>query len=106
MNLDDALSSFMAPGNIVTLKSFISFTDNLEDAMHYQNGIVLKLSPPPSANTWGEGITYTTYLSDESDKIEYPFSPGAQLQINSFEKQVINDKEVTSIDITFLGVVD
>lgn len=103
MALEDALKTFMAPGNTLTLKSFLSFTDSLQDAMHYQNGIVLELSPPPSENTWGGGITYITPLSDESDKIEYTLSPGTQIQINGYEKKVINKKEVTIIYITFTG---
>jgi hypothetical protein len=105
MDLDVALSTFMAPPKLVTLKSFLSFTDSLEDAMHYQNGIVLKLSPPPQLRTWGDGITYITPLSDESDKIEYTFSPGASIQINSFEKQTVNQKQVTIIDMTFPGQI-
>ena len=105
MDLDVALDTFMAPFRVVTLKSFISFTNSLKDAMHYQNGIVLKLAPPAQGPTWGDGITYITPLSDEANKIEYLFSPGAVIQINSFEKQTINQKPVTIIDMTFLGAV-
>lgn len=103
MELEQALGSFMAPGHTLTLKSFISFTDSLQDAMHYQNGIVLKLRPPAGARTWGEGITYITPLSDEDDKIEYTFSPGARVRINSFEKQTVSGKEVVVIDMSFVG---
>jgi hypothetical protein len=105
MDLDVALDTFMAPSNVVILKTFISFTNSLNDAMHYQNGIVLKLSPPAQLRTWGDGITYITPLSDEANKIEYTFSPGANIQIDSFEKKTVNQKQVTIIDMTFLGAV-
>ena len=105
MDLDVALDTFMAPSNVVILKTFISFTNSLNDAMHYQNGIVLMLSPPAQLRTWGDGITYITPLSDEANKIEYTFSPGANIQINSFEKKTVNQKQVTIIDMTFLGAV-
>lgn len=103
MSIDDALAGFMAPGNTVTLKSFISFTAYEQEAEQYSNGLLLVLSPKPGSHVWGEGITNITPLSDQpQSKNEYTFSPGAQIQINSFEKKNIGGKELTVINMTYL----
>ena len=102
--LADALSGFMAPGSELTLKTFLSWTDSLDDAMHYQNGIVLEMNPSGDGQTWGDGITHITQLSDQSNKTEYTASPGAKVRVESYENQVVNGKDVTVIKLTYLGL--
>jgi len=73
--------------------------------MHYQNGIVLVLNPPTGKRSWGDGITWITPLSDESNKIEYTFSPGAQIQIDNYSTKIIDSKTIIIIEMTSLGIV-
>jgi|GEM_PF-1160062 len=104
MPLDEALQGFMAPGNTLTLKTFISFTDSLADASHYQNGIILNLSPAANSDVW-RTINYITALSDEDDKIEYTYVPGAEMRVQSYETIEIKGKPVTQINLQNLGTI-
>ena len=52
MPFASALSSVVATGRVVTTKMVWSFTDALEDAMHYSNGIVLVANPPGDSWVW------------------------------------------------------
>ncbi len=106
MPIDEALAGFMAPGNTLTLKSFISFTAYEQEAEQYSNGLLLALSPKAGTHVWGEGITNITPLSDDPQtKNEYTFSPGARLQINRHEKKIINGKELTVLHMMYVDAV-
>ena len=106
MDIDQALQSFLAPGNVVTWKSFISFTADEKEAEQYSNGLLLVLGPPAGARVWGAGITSITPLSDQPEtKNEYTFSPGSRIKINGHEKKEVNGKELTVIHMTFLDKV-
>lgn len=96
MPIDQALEGFMAPGNVVHLKSFISFTDSLKDAEHYSNGIIIQMSPAPGSAVWREAA-YITGLSNEADKIEYTFPPGAAWRIDGWSTRIIDGKTYTVI---------
>jgi len=102
MPLADALSSFMAIGNVITLKSFMSFTDSFQDAQHYSNGIVIIVSPPDGVATW-ESATYITPLSDGPDKTEYLFQPNTKFIVNDIQKVVIDDKKVTELTLQVIS---
>jgi hypothetical protein len=104
MLLENALQGFMAPGNTLTLKTFMSFTDSEEDAAHYQNGILLKLSPEAQGDVW-RTINYITALSDEDNKIEYTYVPGAEMRVLSHEQIEIDGKPVTQINMQNLGTI-
>lgn len=99
MPLAQALSSFMAPGQIVTLKSFMSFTDTLDDAVHYSNGILVEMSPAARNVTWRQ-CAYVTPFSNEADKTEYLFCPDSQFVMGTSSQQIINGKSVTVIGMT------
>lgn len=100
MPIDEALKGFMAPNATLTLKSFISFTNDQEGAMHYSNGILLSLTPPSGKVDWGEDITYITPLSDQDDKIEYTLHPGAQLVVTGTHQETFSGKTITVIDLS------
>ncbi|MFM2479949.1 hypothetical protein [Celerinatantimonas sp. YJH-8] len=106
MAIDLALNGFMAPGKVVTLKSFISFTADPSEAEQYSNGLLLVLQPKPDTYIWGEGITNITPFSDApTTKNEYTFSPGAQLKIERHENKIINNRELTVIYMTYLDQI-
>ncbi|KAL7814989.1 hypothetical protein V8C44DRAFT_363386 [Trichoderma aethiopicum] len=97
-SLEDALASYLAVGRTVTTKMAWSFTDNLADAIHYSNGIVLVLDPPPDAWVW-EAVAFVTPLSDDPGKIEYVAAPGTKFEVKSVRRTVFLDRNVTVIGL-------
>lgn len=95
----DALASYVSVGKTVTTKMAWSFTDNLQDAMHYSNGIVLVLHPPPDAWLWDD-VSFITPLSDDPDKIEYTAAPGTRFEIQSVHNTTILGKHRIIIGLT------
>ncbi len=102
MDLNTALSTFMAVGNTITLKSFISFTDSFDDAEHYSNGIIIVVSPPDGAVVW-EQTTYITPLSDGPDKTEYLFQPNTKFTVQDIQPVSSGGKNYTQISLQVLG---
>ena len=102
MDLDQAIETFMAVGEVITLKSFMSFTDSFEDAQHYSNGIVITVTPPDGAITWKQS-TYITPLSDGPDKTEYLFQPNTKFSILDVQKVIVSGKSIIEF---FLQVMD
>jgi hypothetical protein len=101
MPLDRALRTFLAPGQTVTLKSFLSTTDSQQDALHYSNGILLQIDRAPSDPVWPESA-YITPLSDEADKTEYLFAPASRFQMSDSHQETIGGKLITVINMTEL----
>lgn len=96
MPITEALNGFMAPGNVVTLKTFISFTDSQQDAQHYSNGIIIEMSPAPGSAVWTQS-PYITPLSNGPTKTEYTYSPGAKWQVTGSRVETIDGKTYTVI---------
>ncbi|EJD42584.1 hypothetical protein AURDEDRAFT_115019 [Auricularia subglabra TFB-10046 SS5] len=94
--LASSLASFVAPGRTITTKMVWSFTDSVDDAMHYQNGILLVANPPADAWVW-DTAAYTTPLSDDPAKIEYTFKPGSRFLVQSVGQATVGDKPVVVI---------
>jgi hypothetical protein len=84
-SLQTALSTYLAEGKTVTTKVTWSFTDSLQDALHYSNGIVLVLNPSWESRVW-ETASYVTPLSNDPKKIEYTTAPGSRFLIQSVEE--------------------
>ncbi|KAJ6443324.1 GPI anchored protein [Purpureocillium lavendulum] len=95
---DDALASYAAVGRTVTTKMVWSFTDSLEDAMHYSNGIVLVAEPGEESWVW-DAAAYITPLSDDSKKIEYTFAPGTRFVVKKVERVTVSDKPIVVITV-------
>ncbi|MGB7271160.1 MAG: hypothetical protein WBC90_16745 [Albidovulum sp.] len=102
MPLNDALQSFLAVGKTVTLKSFMSFTDSQQDAMHYSNGIVLIVSPPDGSILW-QNATYITPLSDGPEKVEYLFEPNTKFAVQKINTLVESGKTLTELYLQVLS---
>ncbi len=103
MPLETALDTFITVGAEITTKMVWSFTDSQEDAMHYQNGILLIANPPAGAVVWEEA-NYITVLSDDPNKTEYTFAPGTRFLIQAVSNESIDDKPVVVITFQPLGV--
>ncbi|OTA04156.1 hypothetical protein A9Z42_0046930 [Trichoderma parareesei] len=96
--LEDALTSYMAVGKTVTTKMAWSFTDNMADALHYSNGIVLVLDPPSEARVW-DAVSFVTPLSDDPHKTEYVAAPGTKFEVRSVWYTVVLGRNVTMIGL-------
>jgi hypothetical protein len=103
MPLHDALDTFIQKGKTITTKAVMSFTDNLEDAMHYQNGILIVLNPPPDAVVWDHSA-YITSLSDGPDKTEYTFPPGASFLVKDTRYQTYQNKTILVLTLELTGL--
>ncbi|ASC71264.1 hypothetical protein XM38_022160 [Halomicronema hongdechloris C2206] len=98
MSIDEALQGFMSPDSMLTLKSFLSFTDSAQDAQHYSNGIIVEMSPPVGAVVWPQ-CPYLTSLSNSATKIEYTYAPGSQWEITGSRKETIGSKTYTVLSM-------
>ncbi|KND88944.1 hypothetical protein TOPH_06473 [Tolypocladium ophioglossoides CBS 100239] len=94
---DDVLASFVSVGKTITTKMVWSFTDSVEDAMHYSNGIVLVANPDDSW-VWDKA-SYITPLSDDPKKTEYTFAPGTQFEVQNIDRATVSDKKVVVITL-------
>ncbi|KAF3923070.1 hypothetical protein ABW20_dc0105594 [Dactylellina cionopaga] len=97
-NFENAFSTYASAGKTITTKMVWSFTDSVDDAMHYSNGILLTVSPPPFA-TW-ESASYITALSNDPAKTEYIFSPGTKFKVLSIDQIRHKDKDIVAIALT------
>ena len=79
MDISEAVKTFMAQGDTITLKSFMSFTDSREDAMHYSNGILISVIPPDGAVVW-EQATYIHSPVRRARQNRIPVRRGHDLQ--------------------------
>lgn len=97
-SLTDALAGYLSVGNTITTKMAWSFTDSMDDATHYSNGIVLVLNPPSDGWLW-DSLSFITPLSDDPAKIEYAAAPGTKFEIQSIQHTTISGKPVTIIGL-------
>jgi hypothetical protein len=97
-SLTDALASYLSVGKTITTKMVWSFTDNIDAAMHYSNGIILALNPPSDAWLWDD-VSFITPLSDDPAKIEYTTAPGTEFEIQSIHYANVSGKAVTIIGL-------
>ncbi|UNI15742.1 hypothetical protein JDV02_002248 [Purpureocillium takamizusanense] len=94
----DALATYAGMGRTVTTKMVWSFTDSLEDAMHYANGIVLVAEPGDGAWVW-DTAAYVTPLSDDPRKVEYTFAPGTRFKVKNIDRAAVSGKPVVVITL-------
>ena len=91
-----AMEDYVSTGKAITTKMVWSFTDTLDDAMHYSNGIVLVANHPRDSFVW-ETAAYITTLSDDPAKTEYTFMPGCQFRVQSVDTAQVQDKQIVVI---------
>lgn len=94
----DAISTYASTNSIITTKMVWSFTDSVEDAVHYSNGILLVADFPEESWVW-ENAAYITPLSDDPKKTEYTFIPGSQFKVKSIEEGEYNKKHFDVITL-------
>ena len=97
-NLKNTLSTYLAEGKTVTTKAVWSFTDSIEGAIHYSNGILLVANFSETSCIW-DTASYITPLSTDPKKIEYIFMAGSQFEVQSVDEATLMDKEILVITI-------
>ena len=99
IKLDTAMATYVSPGHVITTKMIWSFTDTMDDAMHYSNGIVLVANRPEESWVW-DTASYVTPVSDSEAKTEYTFMPGSRFEVNSSEQVTVKGKSTYVITLT------
>ncbi|KAJ5782359.1 hypothetical protein N7457_004133 [Penicillium paradoxum] len=87
-DLAKATSTYLAEGKVVTTKVTWSFTDSIDEAMHYSNGIILVADFSDDSRVW-ETASYITPLSIDPKKTEYTFPPGSQFEVQSVDETIL-----------------
>lgn len=90
--------SLVSTCKTITTKMVWSFTDTIEDAMHYSNGILLTANHPGDSFVW-ETAAYITTLSDNPKKTEYIFMPGCQFEVQSVDTVQFQGKQIAVITL-------
>ena len=99
IDLASAISSYVSAGRIITTKMAWSFSDNFDEAMHYQTGIILVANFPDDPSWVWETVAYITPLSDDPNKTEYVFALGSRFRVLSTEQTTVQDKQITIINL-------
>ncbi|KAK2464971.1 hypothetical protein APHAL10511_003047 [Amanita phalloides] len=99
MAFASVMSSYVSEGKVITTKMVWSFTDSVQDALHYQNGILLVANPPEDDSWVWEAATYITSLSDDPKKTEYIFAPGTSFLVQRIDEATVGDKQVVVINL-------
>lgn len=100
--LSEALDGILSEGNIITTKGPWSFSNDLDGAKVWQNGILITCNPPEGAVNWPACADITAFsLNPETFEINVP--PVTRYRIDSYEWITINDKPVCHFTMTMLG---
>ncbi len=100
--LDDALNGILEPGRIITTKGPWSFSNDLEGAKVWQNGILITCNPPKGANFW-PGSANITPFSLNPNTFEINMPPPTRYRIDSYEWITIKGQRVCNFTMTHLG---
>ncbi|KAI1307752.1 hypothetical protein F5Y03DRAFT_383663 [Xylaria venustula] len=96
--LADVLKTYVSVGKTITTKMAWSFTHNIEDALHYENGILLVATYPEGSRVWDSGA-YVTPLSDDPKKIEYVFAPRTVFKVLSVQTHTLKERQLVVITL-------
>ncbi|CAE6505928.1 unnamed protein product [Rhizoctonia solani] len=99
VDLEKSLETFLRPGSSITTKQVWSFSDSLDIAMSYQNGIVLVVQPPDDGSLVWETPCYVTPLSCEADKVEWIFPPGTTFTVLAIDRWEVHGSSVLGITL-------
>ncbi|KAI0182657.1 hypothetical protein EV127DRAFT_49064 [Xylaria flabelliformis] len=94
----DVLQTYVSAGKTITTKMAWSFTDSVESALHYANGILLVANFPQESAVW-DTVAYVTALSDDPNKTEYLFAPRTQFEVQCVDKATVNETQVVVITL-------
>ncbi|KDN34373.1 hypothetical protein RSAG8_12539, partial [Rhizoctonia solani AG-8 WAC10335] len=99
IDLNEALETFLQPGEAITTKQAWSLSDSLDIAMTYQNGIVLVVQPPDDGSLVWETPSYVTPLSCDPNKVEWIFPLGTTFTVLSTDHWDIHESSVLVITL-------
>jgi len=99
---DEALKGILKPGSVITTKGPWSFSNDLEGAKVWQNGILITCLPPKGAEVW-PGCADITAFSLNPGTFEINVAPVTRYRIESYEWITIKDKPVCHFTMTMLG---
>ena len=94
----DAIASYMSRGKTLTKKTVWSFTDAMEDALHYFNGILLVANHAGNSRVWDQAACVAE-PSDNPKKTEYVFMPWFQFGVQSVDTARVDDKQVVVVTL-------
>jgi len=97
IDFNTVITTYAAPGQTITTKMVWSFTDNVQDAIHYSNGILLVANL--HGGSYWEQATYITPLSDDPNKTEYIFPPRSRFLVLSVEKVMVDQTPIVVINL-------
>lgn len=100
--LEDALNGILEPGRIITTKGPWSFSNDLEGAKVWQNGILITCNPPEGASFW-PGSADITPFSLNPGTFEINMPPPTRYRIDSYEWITIKGQKVCHFTMTHLG---
>lgn len=98
---ETALASYVSTGKTITTKMIWSFTNTIEDAFNYSNGIVIVVKHSTDSVVWNTA-SYITPLSDDPAKTEYTFPPGSQFRVLGIEAVTYQGKQIMVIELQTL----
>lgn len=101
-SLRDALNGTLETGRIITTKGPWSFSNDLDGAKVWQNGILITCNPPEGASFW-PGSADITAFSLNPDTFEINMPPPNRYRIDSHEWITIQGKPVCHFTMTHLG---
>lgn len=99
---EDALNGCLIPGSIITTKGPWSFSNDLDGAKVWQQGILITCNPPEGASIW-PGSANITPFSLNPGTFEVNMPPPTRYRIDSYEWITIEDKPVCHFTMTHLG---
>ncbi len=102
-DLKTVLERLLADGAQIAPKACWSFTNSYDEALQYQNGIVITAHPPAGYAYWPSGGDIKPF-SVNPDAVEFNFPQETFYQVNHAEFQTIQNQELLAIDITILGL--
>lgn len=101
-SLKDAIEGTLAVGQVITTKGPWSFSNDLDGAKVWQNGILITCLPPEEASLWPACADITAFsLNPGTFEINVP--PRTRYRIEKIEWMTIQDKPVCHFTMTMLG---
>lgn len=103
---DDALNGILSVGSVITTKGPWSFSNDMDGAKKWQNGILITLNPPPGATVW-PGCADITQFSINPQTFEIDMPPPTRYRIDDYEWITITKngepQRVCHFTMTLLG---
>src|SRR5260370_12199373 len=71
IDFETVITTYASPGNTITTKMVWSFTDTIQDAIHYSHGIILVANPPPNALIWEQAMSHPYRINVRKSSIYF-----------------------------------